>query len=54
MNHEDTESGLEMLDEYDFSGGIRGKYVDRFPQGCKVVVLTSSVAPVFPDSESPI
>jgi hypothetical protein len=23
----------EMLDEYDFSGGVRGKYAGRFAQG---------------------
>jgi hypothetical protein len=29
----------EMLEEYDFSGGERGKYADRFPRGSQVVVL---------------
>jgi hypothetical protein len=41
-----------MLDEYDFSGGVRGKYIDRFPRGCNVVVLDPDVAKVFTDSES--
>jgi hypothetical protein len=41
-----------MLDEYDFSGGVRGKYVGRFRKGCNVVVLEPDVAQVFPDSES--
>jgi hypothetical protein len=42
-----------MLDEYDFSGGVRGKYVDRFPKGGNVVVvLEPDVARVFKDSES--
>ena len=42
----------EMLDEYDFSGGVRGKYVNRFPKGSNVVVLDPDVAQVFTDSES--
>ena len=42
----------EMLDEYDFSVGVRGKYAGRFVQGANVVVLDPDVAEVFPDSES--
>jgi hypothetical protein len=42
----------EMLEEYDFSGGVRGKYAGRFAQGANVVVLDPDVAEVFPDSES--
>jgi hypothetical protein len=42
----------EMLDEYDFSGGVRGKYVGRFAKGSNVVVLDPDVAQVFTDSES--
>jgi hypothetical protein len=46
-------SELEMLDEYDFSEGVRGKYVDRFPKGSNVVVvLEPDVAEIFKDSES--
>jgi hypothetical protein len=41
-----------MLDEYDFSNGVRGKYVDRFAKGSNVIVLDPDVAEVFPDSES--
>ena len=54
MNQESNKNGeSEMLDEYDFSGGVRGKYVDRFPKGSKiVVVLEPDVAKVFKDSES--
>jgi hypothetical protein len=46
------ESDPDMLDEYDFSNGVRGKYVERFSKGCNVVVLDPDVAEVFPDSES--
>ena len=42
----------EILEEYDFSGGVHGKYVDRFAQGANVVVLDPDVAEVFTDSES--
>ena len=46
-------SESEILDEYDFSGGVRGKYVDRFPKGSNlVVVLDPDVAEIFKDSES--
>ena len=47
-----NERDPEMLDEYDFSGGVRGKYVGRFAKGSNVVVLDPDVARVFTDSES--
>ena len=43
---------IEMLKEYDFRGGIRGKYAKRFSQGANIVVLDPDVATVFTDSES--
>lgn len=52
MNQEQNEGDPDMLDEYDFSGGIRGKYVDRFPKGANVVVLDPDVAQIFTDSDS--
>ena len=53
MNQElNNETDSEMLDEYDFSDGVRGKYVDRFAKGSNVVVLDPDVAEVFTDSES--
>ncbi len=53
MNQEpNNQSDPDMLPEYDFSGGVRGKYVDRFAEGCNVVVLDPDVARVFTDSES--
>jgi hypothetical protein len=42
----------EMLDEYDFSKGIRGKYVQRYAEGSNIVIIDPDVAEVFPDSES--
>ena len=53
MNQESSsERDPEMLDEYDFSGGVRGKYAARFAQGSSIVVLDPDVAQVFADSES--
>lgn len=53
MNQElNDERDPEMLEEYDFSGGVRGKYAGRFGRGCTVVVLDPDVAQVFTDSES--
>ncbi len=45
-------SDPDMADEYDFSGGIRGKYARRFAGGSNVVVLSPDVASSFPDSQS--
>lgn len=42
----------DMLDEYDFSKGIRGNYVKRLAAGSDIVVLRPDVAEVFPDSDS--
>jgi len=41
-----------MLDEYDFSLGVRGKYAKRYAEGTNVVVLAPDVAALFPDAES--
>ena len=42
----------EMLPEYDFSGGIRGKYISRLAEGSNLIVLDPDVMKAFPDSES--
>ena len=42
----------EMLPEYDFSGGVRGKYASRFAKDTIMVVLDPDVAEVFPDPNS--
>lgn len=42
----------EMREEYDFSGGVRGKYAARYAAGTNVVVLDPDIAEVFPDSAS--
>lgn len=47
-----TNEEIEMLDEYDFTGGVRGKYVNRIAERKNVIVLEPDVAEVFTDSES--
>ncbi len=47
-----TRRDPDMLDEYDFSKGIRGKYIKRLATGSNIVVLSPDVAEIFPDSDS--
>ena len=42
----------EMRKEYDFTGGVRGKYAKRCAEGTNIVVLDGDVSEYFPDSES--
>jgi hypothetical protein len=42
----------ELREEYDFSGGVRGKYAARYAEGSNVVVLDPDVAKDFPDAPS--
>ena len=42
----------EMLPEYDFSGGVRGKYAERYARSVNIVLLDPDVAEVFPDSDA--
>lgn len=40
----------EMLREYDFSGGVRGKYASRLAKGSNIAVLDKDVQKIFPNS----
>jgi hypothetical protein len=42
----------EMRPEYDFRGGVRGKYYQQYMKGTNVVLLEPDVASVFRDSAS--
>ncbi len=45
----------DLRDEYDFehmSGGVQGKYVERYRSGTNIVVLDPDVAEAFPTSEA--
>ncbi len=41
-----------MRAEYDFSGGVRGKYAKRYAQGSNIVVLEPDVAEAFPTARA--
>ena len=45
-------SDPDMLEEYDFSGGIRGKYAMRYAEGTDVIVIDPDIIEYFPDNES--
>lgn len=42
----------DMLEEYDFSKGIRGKYAKEYAEGVNIVKLDSDVSKIFPDTKS--
>jgi cell fate (sporulation/competence/biofilm development) regulator YmcA (YheA/YmcA/DUF963 family) len=42
----------DMLEEYDFSNEVQGKYAEKFEEGTNVVVIDPDVAKFFPDHDS--
>jgi hypothetical protein len=40
----------EMRQEYDFSGGVRGRYFEAYKQSTNIILLEPDVAEVFQDS----
>ncbi len=48
----DSQHNTEMLDEYDFSEGIRGKYAEKYYAVRNMVRLDADVAKMFPDTKS--
>ena len=42
----------DMLEEYDFSKNVIGKYAKRYAEGANVIVIDSDVAQYFPDHDS--
>jgi hypothetical protein len=42
----------DMLEEYDFTNAVRGKYAERYAAGTNVVVIDPDVAKYFPDHDS--
>ena len=42
----------DILPEYDFSAGVRGKYVKRLAEGSNIVVIDSDLAQRFGDSKA--
>ena len=51
MSKPDKEPKDETRDEYDFSGGVRGKHAERYAKGSNVIVLDPDVAEHFKTSE---
>jgi len=47
---EEKNKEVRMLDEYDFSNGVIGKYAKQYAEGTNIVLLDPDVAKVFPDS----
>ena len=52
MKDDELNDRPEMVDEYDFGRGIRGKYAGRYAEGSNIVVLSPDVAEAFPGSAS--
>jgi hypothetical protein len=42
----------DMLEEYDFSEGVRGKYAKRYAKGANVVLIDPDVAEFFPNHDT--
>ena len=42
----------DMLEEYDFSNGIRGKYAEQYKEGVNIVKLDKDVVKFFSDAKS--
>lgn len=42
----------DMLEEYDFSKGIRGKYAKGYAEGTNVVLIDPDVTDFFPDHDT--
>jgi hypothetical protein len=47
-----TKRTRDMLAEYDFSSGVRGKYAKRYARGSNLVRLEPDVAKVFPTADA--
>jgi hypothetical protein len=48
MNQSDEQE--TMREEYDFSGGVRGKHYEAYRKGTNVVLLEPAMARIFKDS----
>jgi hypothetical protein len=52
MSEEQNKEDAEMLDEYDFSHGVVGKYAKQYAEGTNIMLLDPDMAKIFPDSEA--
>ena len=42
----------DLLEEYDFRKGVRGKYTERYAEGTNVVMIDPDVTEFFPDHDT--
>ncbi len=42
----------DMLEEYDFTSGIRGKYAKAYHEGSNIVKIDKKLLEIFPDEKS--
>jgi len=42
----------DMLKEYDFGSGVKGKYAKKYAEGTNVVIIDPDVAQYFSDHDS--
>ncbi len=42
----------DMLEEYDFRNGVRGKYAGRYAEGTNLVMIEPDLAKYFPDHDA--
>ncbi len=47
-----TRTRPEMRAEYDFRGGVRGKYAKAFARGSNIVVLEPDLVAAFPSASA--
>jgi hypothetical protein len=52
MSLKKMENKSDILEEYDFSKGIRGKYTKRYAEGTNIVAIDPDISEYFPDQES--
>ena len=53
MKKSDKKANIgEMRREYDFSGGVRGKYAKRFDKGTNLVAIDPELAKIYKDSDA--
>ena len=52
ISRKKKKNNTDMQPEYDFTGGVRGKYAQRYSEGTNVILLDPDLQDLFPDSES--
>jgi len=52
MPANNTAPDPDMLPEYDFTDGVRGKYAEAYTEGSNLVLLAPDVASAFPNAEA--